>query len=99
MPKHYGNPGHNPGNSEVAATTRKKVVTKKAVPQQKKNTGLLQRVGLGTDVAEAAFKQRVKTEVGPESTQRDVLKAAGFTDAQIKAFLEKKEKEKKGGKK
>lgn len=86
----------NPGNSEVAATTRKKVVTKKAVPQQRTDTPLLSRVGLGTGVAEAAFKERVKSEVGPDSTQRDVLKAAGFTDAQIKAFMEKK---KKGGKK
>jgi len=89
MPEKYGNP-------EVAATTRKKVVTKKAVPQQRTDTPLLSRVGLGTGVAEAAFKERVKTEVGPDSTQRDVLKAAGFTDKQIKDFMEKK---KKGGKK
>lgn len=91
MPEHYGNP-------EVAATTKNKVVTKKAVKQQRTDTPLLNRLGLGTGVAEAAFQQRVKASVGPESTQRDVLKAAGFTDAQIEAFLKKKSK-KKGGKK
>lgn len=89
----------NPGNAEVKATTRKKVVTKKAVPQQPKTGGLLQRVGLGTDVAEAAFKERVKSQVGDPSTQRDVLKAAGFTPAQIEAFLEKQKNKEKGGKK
>ena len=86
------------GNPEVAATTKNKVVKKKAVQQQRTDTPLLSRVGLGTGVAEAAFTERVKSEVGPESTQRDVLKAAGFTPAQIEAFLKKKNK-KKGGKK
>lgn len=85
------------GNPEVAATTKDKVVTKKAVKQQRTDTPLLNRVGLGTGVAEAAFKERVKSEVGPASTQRDVLKAAGFTDAQIKKFMEKNKQ--KGGKK